>query len=109
MVQPWTWTLSNAGNQSVVLLLEPWAEEFELPPRSTVSLDFSAEGALVTPGSIERTADYLILWIERGTVAVEIDGIRQQTGAAVIPIPELAVRESRRRSGWQWLQKYLCS
>jgi len=86
-------------------LLEPWAEKFEIPPRSTVALYFSAEGELATASSIERTADYLILWVERGTAVVEIDGIRQETGSATIPILDLA-NESRRRSGWQWLQDY---
>jgi hypothetical protein len=82
------WGFSNPGPGTVLLWLEPWAEEFEIPARSTVILDSCSESQNQPFGQVEWTADHLVVWASAQTVAVSIDGVLQHSGSAVIPIPD---------------------
>ncbi|MBB6426706.1 hypothetical protein [Sphingopyxis sp. JAI128] len=79
------WSLSNPGRDALLVWLEPWAEEFVVPARSTVAMR-AASGRAV--GEIEWTLDHLIVWASAPTVEVFIDGVLQDSGSATIPIPE---------------------
>lgn len=79
------WSLSNPGRDALLVWLEPWAEEFVVPVRSTVAMR-PASGS--TLGEVEWAPDHLIVWASAPTVEVFIDGVLQDSGSATIPIPE---------------------
>ena len=82
------WSLSNPGPEKLLVWLEPWAEEFEIPVRSTVALRAPSVGETRGIGEVEWTADHLVVWSTApGTVEVFIDGVLQDSGSAVAPVP----------------------
>lgn len=78
-------SFSNAGPEPLLVWLEPWAEEFVVAPRSSISLCPPLGSEL---GELEQTCDHLVLWANARTVKVFIDGILQDTGSASSPIPD---------------------
>ena len=82
------WGLSNVGPEDLLIWLEPWAEEFVVSARSTVILRPSGGTQEDALGEMEWTPDHLVIWANAPTVEVYIDGVRQDSGSAVIPIPE---------------------
>jgi hypothetical protein len=82
------WSLCNPGPDTLLVWLEPWCDEFEVPARSTVTLKTpgGAEGRGV--GEIELGPDNLIIWAAGPTVAVFIDDVLQDSASAIIPIPD---------------------
>ena len=84
------WSLSNPGPDNLLVWLEPWAEEFEVPVRSTVTLSASSSGSEErSVGEVEWTADHLVVWASASdTVKVFVDGVLQESGSAVIPAPD---------------------
>ena len=82
------WSLSNPGPDTVLVWLEPWAEEFEVPPRSTIALAASSEADEGAIDEVEWTDDYLVIWAGApGTVKVFVDEALQDSASAVVPIP----------------------
>lgn len=81
------WELCNPGPDVLLVWLEPWCDEFEVPVRSTITLKTSgaAERGL---GEIEWSPDNLIVWAAGPTVTVYIDDMLQESGSANIPIPD---------------------
>lgn len=83
------WSLSNPGPDKLLVWLEPWAEEFEVPAQSTLALSMpngTEEGMLV---DVEWTSDHLVVWASApGTVKVYVDGALQDSGSALVSIPE---------------------
>lgn len=81
------WSLCNPGPDTLFVWLEPWCDEFEVPARSAITLNMpgGAEGRRV--GEIEWSPDYLVIWAAGPTVAVFIDDVLQESGSAIIPIP----------------------
>lgn len=79
------WGLSNPGRDELLVWLEPWAEEFVVPARSTVAMR-SPSGC--TLGEVEWTADHLIVWANAPTVEVFVDGVLQDSASAAISVPE---------------------
>ena len=84
------WSLSNPGPDNLLVWLEPWAEEFEVPVRSTVTLSASSSGSEErSVGEVEWTPDHLVVWASASdTVKVFVDGVLQESGSAVIPVPD---------------------
>lgn len=82
------WGFSNPGPGTIVLWLEPWADEFEIPARSTVTLHPFGGPEGCPLGQLEWNADHLVLWASASTVGVSIDGVLQNSGSASIPIPD---------------------
>jgi hypothetical protein len=81
----WHWAVSNAGPETLLVWLEPWAEEFEVPPRSTLALRFNSEA---DDTEIECTADHIVVWAGPGqTARVYIDHELQESASASIPVP----------------------
>ena len=85
------WSLSNPGPDKLIVWLEPWAEEFDVPVRSTVKLKSS--GGARSLGEVEWASEHLIIWASAQTVEVFIDGVFQESGSAVIPIPDGLTKE----------------
>ena len=71
----------------LLLWLEPWADEVEVPPRSTVTIAWPAESDPSAPGEFSWTPDHLVLWAAAPTIRVFLDGILQRTASATVPIP----------------------
>lgn len=87
------WGLSNLGPENLLVWLEPWAEEFVIPARSNIVLKPSGKSQDCALGDIEWTADHLVIWASARTVEVFIDGVLQESGSAVIPIPDGLTKE----------------
>lgn len=83
------WSLSNPGPNSLLVWLEPWAEEFEVPVGSTLTLRSSGLAKDPILEETEWTSDHLVLWASApGTVKVFIDEALQESASAVVDIPE---------------------
>lgn len=82
------WSLCNPGPDTLLVWLEPWCDEFEVPARSAISLKTpgGAEGRGL--GEIEWGPDNLVVWATGPTVAVFVDDVLQESGSATIPIPD---------------------
>ncbi len=81
------WSLSNPGPEKLSIWLEPWAEEFEVPVRSTIAMEWtdgSKESAL---GELEWTPEHLVVWADVSLLRILIDDVLQDTSSAAIPIP----------------------
>lgn len=84
----WDWALSNLGPQPLLLWLEPWAEEFEVPFRSTIALSFAGESKDYELGDFDAASDNLVIWASAGqTVRVYIDGALQDSSSASLAVP----------------------
>ena len=88
-----SWSVSNPGPDTLLLWLEPWAEEFEIPARSTVALTSSEETVSCLASRVEWTVDHLVVWAGAGRVAVSVDGVLQRTSSAAIPVPNGLTKE----------------
>ncbi len=81
----WHWALTNVGPDKLLVWLEPWAEEFEVPARSTISLSFNSEDG---PAEINSTPDRIVIWADAGqTTRVFIDDAFQESASASLPVP----------------------
>ena len=79
------WSLSNPGRDELLVWLEPWAEEFVVPARSTVAMKPCSGRAL---GEVEWTPDHLIVCASAPSVEVFVDGVLQDTASAAIFVRE---------------------
>ena len=85
----WHWGVSNAGPSKLLLWLEPWAEEFEVSNRSTLTLQIMGSQANDGLVDVEDTGVHLVVWAPSGgLIRVYIDQVFQDSGSAVIPVPE---------------------
>ncbi|RYD55358.1 MAG: hypothetical protein EOP60_06295 [Sphingomonadales bacterium] len=82
------WSLSNPGPDSLLVWLEPWAEEFDVPARSAIALKSLRGSQACRLGEVEGTPDHLIVWASAETVQVYIDGVVQESSSALIPVPD---------------------
>ena len=79
------WGLSNAGPGTLLVWLEPWAEEFVVPVRSTLAIRPSGGCA---SGEAEWPPDHLVIWAHAPTIEVFIDGKLQDSASATIAAPD---------------------
>ena len=82
------WGLSNPGPDGLLVWLEPWCDEFEVPARSTITLKAPGGFEEGIPGAVEWGPKNLVIWGNGPTLEVFIDGVHQESGSAVIPIPD---------------------
>ena len=86
----WEWGVSNSGPGILLIWLEPWAEEFEVPLRSTLTMKIINDRPDSKPVVIEDSGDNIVVWANGGDkVEIFIDGIIQQSGSAVIEVPDV--------------------
>ncbi len=81
------WGLSNPGPETLLVWLEPWAEEFEVPVRSTITMKAAGDGQGEV-GEIEWGPDHLVVWASASTVEIFIDGSLLESASASIPVPQ---------------------
>lgn len=79
-------SFSNPGPEKLVLWLEPWAEQFEVPARSTVALKGAGGSEKGSVGEIEWGTDCLVIWANVTTLEVFIDDVLQDS--ASVPLPD---------------------
>jgi len=79
------WSLSNPGPDELLVWLEPWAEEFVVPARSTIAMRPPRGRNL---GEVEWTPDHLIVWASVPTVEVFVDDVLQDSASAAISVPQ---------------------
>ncbi|WP_374295356.1 hypothetical protein [Sphingomonas sp.] len=82
------WRLSNPGPDELVIWLEPWAEEFIVPVRSTVALKAPSGAEAQEVGEVEWASDHIVVWASARTVAVFIDDVLQDSASAFVPVPD---------------------
>ena len=82
------WSLCNPGPDTLLVWLEPWCDEFEIPVRSTITLKTSSDAEQCGLGEIEWGPDNLVVWATGPLVIVFIDDVLQTSGSATIPIPD---------------------
>ena len=84
----WHGGVSNAGPDELLVWLEPWAEEFGVAVRSTITLTVSGSSDKEEPIEVESTPDHLVLWASAGQrVRIFIDGIPLETASAQMTVP----------------------
>ncbi|MBV9199388.1 MAG: hypothetical protein JOY83_06545 [Alphaproteobacteria bacterium] len=78
----------NETSASMTVIIEPWAEEFDVPPTSVLSMEISAPEF----GLLETTMDdkYFAMWLWPGSrvVAVSVDGKDQMRSSLSIMPPD---------------------
>ena len=82
------WSLSNPGPQVLSVWLEPWADEVEVPARSTITLTVGRGAQDCSVGEVEWSPDHLVVWASAPMIEAHVDGVLQHTGSAIIPAPK---------------------
>lgn len=82
------WSLCNPGPDVLIVWLEPWCDQFEVPVRSAITLKTAGDVEKRGVDEIEWSPDNLVVWATGPTVAVFIDDVLQESGSATIPIPD---------------------
>ena len=86
----WNWGVSNLGPADLLIWLEPWAEEFRVPVRSTLTLKLINERRDSDPVEIEVDSEHIVVWANSGNkVEIYIDGVIQDSASAVIEVPDV--------------------
>jgi len=74
----------NNESKILTMIVEPWAEEFSIPPGSALTLKIFNTTA--GPIDTEINKDYFVIWLWRGCrVQVSIDGKDQTPSSLSIP------------------------
>ena len=77
------WAMSNAQPNHLLVWLEPWAEEFCVPGKSSILFKIDDSTARAEFPEIDLTDDHVVLWASFGSlVRVKIDGILQDSASA---------------------------
>jgi hypothetical protein len=93
MIIDYDWSLSNPGPDELIVWLEPWAEEFVVPPRSTIALRAGGGSEERVIGDIEWASDHVVVWGTATIIEVFIDDALQDTSSAIVPIPDCMTKE----------------
>lgn len=84
----WHWGVSNVGLRTCRLWLEPWADEVEVPVRSSLTLRVIGERPEQDFPEIEVDDDGFVVWAVGGTrIEAAVAGEPRQTGSAEIEAP----------------------
>lgn len=89
--------LCNAGESSVFIWLEPWAEEFELTHRSEllVRIEGDAQRTQIAP-DIEPTDTGFTIYATGGTrLRVSVDGVEQDSVSVELEAPDAGPLSTR--------------
>lgn len=80
----------NAGSLPLVVWLEPWAQEFALPPRSIIVLRCFADGGRNSMPDLEAANGIMTVWGQGGSrIAVFIDEVDQNSFSSRHAAPAL--------------------
>ena len=91
-----TLTWYNRARTDLLFWLEPWAEEFVLPPGARIDFIISGKNVARAELPLDVTDTHIALYAPGGSrVAVLIDGQAQDSGATATPVPYMAGRSTR--------------
>lgn len=83
---------SNGATGDLMLWLEPWAEEFTIPPRAELVLSADID----EPIDVEITGDGLVAYAGMGMrVRVEIGGVVHDSVSAELTVPDMGPLSTR--------------
>jgi RimJ/RimL family protein N-acetyltransferase len=86
--RPASFTFHNRRAVELRLWLEPWAEEFILPPAGRVDLVLTGKFEEPAEAPIELTDEHLVFFAPGGSyVQVLVDGVEQKSGGTSIQVP----------------------
>jgi hypothetical protein len=86
MASPLKYRLRNEKSASIVVIIEPWAEEISVPPDKT--LEIVVFYPSIGPIETITTDEYIIVWLWGGCRAtVSLDGQDCTPGSLSIPAP----------------------
>lgn len=77
----------NPGPGQLRVWLEPWAEQFDVPAGSSISLTSSDDARKQGAGEVEWAEGRVIVWATASRIEVRIDGILQESASARIVAP----------------------
>ncbi len=85
-----TTLLKNSGSTSVHFWLEPWAEEYEVPPGSTLKLHYECIKPTMLYPEVEITETLIVWWFGSGCrVRVYVNEEEVTAASWKIPSPNL--------------------
>ena len=80
------YTFENTTSAHIVLIIEPWAEEFSVPSGSVLEIEISSTE--VGPLETVLSDKYFVVWLWGGCrAAVSLDGEDQPRPGLSIPAP----------------------
>jgi hypothetical protein len=83
----WHWGVSNISAGELLLWLEPWAEEYAVSSRSTLTLKIINPNSDAASVDVEDTGARLVVWAKAGeTVEICIDGSVQNSEFASVKL-----------------------
>ena len=86
----WFWGVSNSGEADLIVWLEPWAEEFEVQNRSTLTVQVTCSDGTDPELDIEIADGRIIIWSGSGQLLQFcLDGVALRTASATIEFPKL--------------------
>ena len=86
--RPTTFTIHNRRQVPQLLWLEPWAEEFPIPPGGRLDLVLSGRFEEPVDAPLELTDDHLVFFAPGDSlVQVLLDGIEQDSTSKINPFP----------------------
>ena len=87
----WFWGISNNGEADLVVWLEPWAEEFEVRSRSTLTVNVTCSDATEPELDIEQVDGRIVIWSGSGQLLqFFMDGVALRTASATLEFPKLS-------------------
>ncbi len=79
-----TLSFTNDGTEPMLVWLEPWADQVQLPAGSTVQFVAPNGGGV---GQLEQAHDQITLWASADIVQVFIDDVLEETASASLAAP----------------------
>jgi RimJ/RimL family protein N-acetyltransferase len=95
-LRPTTFTFRNRLSKDMRLCVEPWGEQFVIPPDSRLDLVLSGDFDAPAEAPLDVAEDMLMFFAPAGSlVQVLLDGVDQQARASHEQLPETAYSGSR--------------
>lgn len=91
-----TISLCNAGEDQLLVWLEPWCDEFLLSPRGELRLEVDSDHETEVEPELEISEHRLTVFAAGNTrIRVLIDGEEQESGSASITAPDFGLLSSK--------------
>jgi len=84
------WGISNGGRADLIVWLEPWAEEFEVPGRSTLTVHVACSDGTDPEMDVQQVEGRIVIWSESGQLLqFFLDGVALKSASATLEFPKL--------------------
>jgi RimJ/RimL family protein N-acetyltransferase len=86
--RPTTFSFENRSSQPLLFWLEPWADEFTVPPGGQLELVLTGSFERPAEAPFEWTDEHLVFFAPGGSlVEVRLDGVPQDSGSSEMQVP----------------------